>query len=179
MPSDEQQRVFAKAWRFDELQQAEQSGSSTVVFPESTFGQWRSSALEPLNSTSIEIIGGARLQVSPTEYTNVLVSNRRGVLYRQREPIPYKFGRSNAPTKARPSPGGNKFAALLCVELTNPWIANATFVSAYKEVIWAANLGWSKQPWLLPRMKAQAKQYARLYDKSVVIAINHREKDRG
>lgn len=179
MPSEEQQRIFATAWRFDELQQAEHSGSNTVVLPESTFGQWHTVKLEPLKSTSVEIIGGARQQISESEYNNVLVSNKRGILYRQREPIPYSFARSNSPSKTHASTNDNKIAALLCVELANPWVVNSTFVSATKEVIWAANLGWSKQSWLLPRMKAQAEQYARLYGKPVVIAINHPENVRG
>ena len=179
MPGAGKQKIYAQAWRYDELQQARNSGSQTLVFPESTFGPWHAGSLATFSDSPIEIIGGTRIQVSDTEYVNALVSSKHGVIYEQRQPIPYTFGRSNTAIRSQSSNRVNSLSALLCVELVNPWLANTTFARAHTDVVWAANLGWSSQRWLAPRMKAQAAQYARLYGKNVITAVNHPEKPRG
>ncbi|MEE9321393.1 MAG: hypothetical protein V3U76_13165 [Granulosicoccus sp.] len=180
MPSAIEIQAFHRAWRFDELQLADASVANTVVFPESTFGDWIDADATMLNASKKEIIGGARIALNESAYTHVLISNRRGVVYQQRQPLPVGFGHKRRAVKATNESNGKPLIdALICIELANPWITLSTFIQAEKVVVWAANLGWSTNLRLHQRLETNLQQWAQLFGVQAISAVNHRKNTHG
>ncbi len=177
MPDETKQALFAQAWRFEELDIAQRQSATTVLLPESTFGEWDEQDQRILGTAIRRIIGGARQWLDDSHYVNVLVDASNGqVVYRQRVPVPALLGAGAMARPGKPVINGG-ISALLCVEIANTGLAASTYASAEKEVIWAANLGWSHDKALYQRLVDETTLWSRLFGIPTVIAVNHPETD--
>lgn len=175
MPGDTTQLMFATAWRFEELEEAEQSNGTTVIFPESVFGEWSEQSHTILSSSSRTIIGGAREWIDNRRYINVLVNANDGqIIYRQRSAVPAVLSGATRAVSAKPIEG-SAIVALICVELANTGLVAHTYAAAHDQVIWVANLGWSKHGTLYNRLVSETVLWSRLFNVNTVMAVNHAE----
>ena len=175
MPDDTTQLMFANAWRFEELEEAEQSNGTTVVFPESVFGEWNEQSQTILSRSSRTIVGGAREWLDNSRYINVLVNATDGqVIYRQRSAVPAVLNGATRAVSAKPIESSAIFA-LICVELANTGLVARTYAAAPDQVIWVANLGWSQHGTLYSRLVSETVLWSRLFNVNTVMAVNHAE----
>jgi len=175
MPDGTTQALFARAWRFEELDEAQLQLAKTVVFPESTFGEWSEQSHAILSSSSRRIIGGARQWLDKKQYVNVLIDASDGqVIYRQRSAVPTVF---SGATQAMPTKrvSGSAITALICVELVNTGLVARTYATAQDEVIWVANLGWSHRSALYKRLMDEISLWSRLFNVHTIMAVNYPE----
>jgi len=193
-PDAETSALLSGVWRREERRASELLGASTVLWPESVYGEWTELTGAMLTLTATTVIGGARHYVAENAYVNTLVDGKSGeVLYAQRSPVPLPIdGRARAVSVVSLEEPGlvhhDDLHALLCIEIAHPWLAISTFRAAALDkrrsgagivsaepVMWAANLGWSTRPGLERRMRQTALQWSRLFDVPLVTAINRAE----
>lgn len=175
MPDETTRVVFANAWRFEELDKAGKRNAATVIFPESTFGEWNSQSHAVLSSSSSTIFGGAREWLDDNRYVNVLINAADGqVIYRQRIAVPAVISGATHATSANPRERA-PIAALICVELVSTGLVARTYAAAHDQVIWVANLGWSKHDTLYKRLVNETVLWSRLFNVTTVRAVNHAE----
>ena len=175
MPDDTTQLMFATAWRYEELEEAEKSTGTTVIFPESVFGDWNEQSQTILSSSSRTVIGGAREWIDNRRYINVLVNANDGqVIYRQRFAVPAVLSGATQAVSAKPIEGSS-IVALICVELANTGLVARTYAAAPDQVIWVANLGWSQHGTLYNRLVSETVLWSRLFNVNTVMAVNHAE----
>jgi len=172
MPTLMSQAINYTFDRYSQLEVAESSGASIVVFPEGAFGEWKNETQEIFSKSRVGIYGGAREPVDSESYINVLIDAVSGeVIYRQEKPIPLdQKGRLKA------VPGENESndypGVLICNEIVNPWRAYEVFSTNKKTIIWIANVGWTDKEYISKRLIANVNHWGRLFDKQTVISIN-------
>ncbi len=169
--------LLGGAWRLEELMIAEALDTQSVVWPEGVYQEWTPLTGAMLALAERRMIGGTRTYVDESSYVNTLIDGATGeVLYAQRSPVPLSFGEHHQAVDGQDLIDEDAaIAALLCIEIANPWRALTTFATAITPVIWAANLGWSTHAALATRMQYTAHQWSRLFGIPVVTAVNHPE----
>jgi len=172
MQSVQQQSVEFYLNRYSQLEIAESSGVSTVVFPESAFGEWNDETMAIFEQADVTILGGARIQVDNNSYVNAIVNGSTGeIVYQQEKPIPFQVsGRMKSVQGNNTS--NNYPAALICNEIVNPWRALDVFSTDKDTVIWIANLGWTDLQFIKHRLVSNVNHWSRLFNKKAVMAVN-------
>ena len=172
MPTHEQQVVEFYLNAYTQLEIAEKSEVSAVVFPESAFGEWREEISEIFKDSDVLIFGGARIFRGSDNYVNALVLGNTGeVIYEQESPIPIQPS-----GRARSVAGGNQAnkypSVIICNEIADVWRSYSVFSSDKKTVIWIANVGWSESRYIADRLVSNAQHWARLFNKDLITAVN-------
>lgn len=178
MPDPLESEALRTAWRHFELDLSNALDQETIVWPESTYGEWQASDGQILSLSDKHILGGARIWVSDDTYTHTLVRGDTGeIVYAQQTPLPLSFGKASRSVSADrlDSDRVNRTPALICFEIVNTWQVAMTFARADESVIWLANLGWSKNGFLAERLLEQVGHWSTLYGKPAVVAINEPE----
>lgn len=174
VPSTIEAAMLRSFFRHEELDRIETSRADRVLLPESAFGVWQAEDGAVFERTSAVVIGGARLPLTDDRVVNTLVDGRSGeVLYAQRFPLPVVPGEVHAAVSGRDAGlVRGPLSALLCIEIANPWAAWTTARRSASELLWAANLGWSRSAWLETRLRANVGHWARLYALEPIAAVN-------
>lgn len=178
-PTETDAALFLHVHRHDELQRANASMLDSVVFPESTFGEWTPDTGSILRHSVKTIYGGARAYIDDKRYVNVVVDGKTGdIVYAQQYPIALQPVYREQAVSGRGWLQNRRFSALICIEITHPWHAAQVFSRATDQVVWIANLGWSRREWINRRVSSTAHQWAQLFGVAVVSAVNHHDRYR-
>ena len=152
------------AYRYEELDRIASTGASTVVLPESVFGQWSLIDGSILSQSESRVYGGSRHYKDPDHYINVMVNGKTGdIVYEQRSPPTLgRIGAARA-VQGNGNRGNTGLSFLICYELTNAWLSLSTFSSAERSVVWSANLSWFNSHYLQHRMHSVLEAWSRLF----------------
>jgi len=165
---------------------ARQQAADTVLLPESVAGLWLDATATLWTTAQIPrtVFVGAAEPLSGGDYSNVIVAvspTARGVVYRQRVPVPigmwHPWSDDSAVAHWR-GPGvfyfeGQHYGALLCYEQLLLWPVLQTFAAQPDLVLAPTNAWWSRGTSVPALQKSIVTVWARLFDTPAVTAFNY------
>lgn len=160
------------AYRHEERDLAIANPASTIVMPESVFGEWSPLDGSVFSTLPFNLYGGARVFFDNEQFINVIVNAKTGEAVYEQQGVPPVF----RPKGAKAVRGSGAivdvgFQALICYELTDPWIAMSTFGSSSEPVVWISNLGWFESSYLERRLQSVLIAWGRLFTREIQASV--------